>query len=396
MKKLLGMLLLVLFGVTLFGCEDVYGQETVYNDETLSSFIDFNLKTVDEVATEENFLFSPLSLYYAMSILYSFSSDTAETELSELFGITKDELSDQIDILSQSLPISDEYSDFAAGNFVYYDNSANDYKEDGLMQYQSVFQYELDEIDFPSGDAARQLIERICEVTDGFLNPTEDDFEFLKDASFLINNTIYYRGTWHTVYKEDSTEDKTFHALDGTEQTVSMMTKRTSSTKYYESKKATAVQDFFKDGSSMIFILPDEGMSIKELLNNHNEMKKLLQPDMYFDFEPVEITIPKFTFEKTTPLKEPLQNLGMSSIWTPTRTNFSLISNSDFFIDDIFQMAKIQVDEVGVKVAASTTIIGATSAGPVEYIEFTVDRPFLYIVLSPENIPLFYGSIVSF
>ncbi|MBN2876490.1 MAG: serpin family protein [Bacilli bacterium] len=396
MKKILGILLLFTLGSMLSGCTEVYAHDTEYSDEMFSSFIEFNLNTLDEVATDDNFLFSPLSLYYAMSILYSYSSGTAETELSNLFGISKDELLGQIGVLTEDLPVSDKYTDFSIANFVYYDNTYGEYIKDGLQQYKSVFPYDLEEVDFPSGDAAEKLVEKISDVTDGFLTPSADAFEYLKYLSFLINNTIYYRGTWSITYSEKYTEDDTFHSIGGTDQIVSMMTKRDNHSKYYESNKATAVQNFFKDGSSMIFILPEDHSTPLDVLNDHNEMKKLLQPDSYYEFKGVHITIPKFTFQNTISLNTCMENLGQTSIWEPSTTNFSLITNLPFSIEDITQIAKIQIDEVGVKVAAATTIVGSTSAGPSEIIEFKVDRPFLYVILSPDNIPMFFGSTVSF
>lgn len=395
MKKILSILLLVLAGITLVGCMEIQGQETEYTDEMLDSFIDFNLKTLDVIDTDDNFLFSPLSLYYALAILYSFSSDTAESDLNELFGITKDDMLTQIEALADNLPTSDEYTDFNMGNFVYYDNSYNNYLINGLGQYESVFPYELDELDFPSGDAGKQLVEKIDEITDGFLKLPESAFDYLKLMTFLINNTVYYRGTWKIEFNESVTEEKTFHSLGGIEQMVDMMTKIDNYSNYYESEKSTAVQNFFKDGSSMIFVLPDESISITELINDHVEMRKLLQPESNFELSTVRISIPKFTYINTILLKNPLQNLGLNSIWSPSRDNFSLITDSDFFIQDISQIAKIQIDEIGVKVAATTTIY-ATSSGPFEIIDFTLDRPFFYIILSPDEIPMFFGASVSF
>lgn len=395
MKKVLISFLFLILGLSVIGCDFVGAENIEYTDDMLSDFIDFNLNTLSEIDTDDNFLYSPLSLYYCLSIAYSYSSDVAEQEFETLYGITKDEMLNQIAALANKLPKSDDYTDFYFANTVYYDNTSGIYLPEGLEDYIQAFDYELAEVDFPSGDAGRRLIEKITEGTDGFLTPSENDFEYLKDMSLLINNTIYYRGSWRTKFSPESTEDGTFFLSDDSEQIVSMMKKLDSNSAYYESDHVTAAQKFFMDGSSMIFVLPNEGLSLSDIINNHNEMMKLIQPDTYFTHSSILMTIPKFSFYSDFKLITPLNNLGLNSIFSPSRTNFSLISNSELYVDTIQQITKIQVDEEGVKVAGSTTSGVTTSTGPVEIIEFIVDRPFIYIILSPDEIPMFFGAMYS-
>lgn len=394
MKKILTFLLFVLIGVAALGCDFVSGNDTGLSDELYQTFMDFNLNTLEKVGTEENFLYSPLSLYYSLAILYAFSSDVAEEELNTLLGMTKEDILAQIQTLTNQLPKTDEYTDFFLANTVYYDNTESVYVSDIMEEYQSVYPYELDEVDFPSGEAGRRLAEKITEGTDGFLTLTESDFDYLRDFSFLINNTIYYRGSWALPFDNEVTQDGTFYALDGSEEIVQMMNKTTFS-KYYESNQAKAAQIMFKDGSSMIFILPDENQSITELLSDSTEMMKIIQPSTYYESSHLIFSVPKFEFFSEFKLKETMKSLGLSSIFFPSRSNFSQIVDSEFFVENISQITKIQVDEEGVKVAASTTIYSSTTSVTIDYIEFNVNRPFLYVILSPDEIPMFFGGMSS-
>ncbi|MBQ1887296.1 MAG: serpin family protein, partial [Firmicutes bacterium] len=55
---------------------------------------------------------------------------------------------------------------------------------------------------------------------------------------------------------------------------------------------------------------------------------------------------------------------------------------------------RVKADEDGVEAAAYTVImVKATSAMPEEPIEFTVDRPFIFEIISSEGLPLFTGVV---
>ena len=393
MKKILISFSLLIFGLTLIGCSSVNAENITFEDDVISNFIDFNLDTFAELTNDENVVFSPISLYYVLAIAYSYSSNSAEEEVEALLGMSKTELMDQINLLNDRLPVSDDSTVFYFENTVFYDNSYVAYNTNIFEQYESIFHYELAEKDFASGEAGRRLVEKIDEGTDHFLSPTEEYFNYLKSSSLLINNTIYYNGTWRTEFSSKYTVEDKFYANDGSEQIVNMMKKLDYSAKYYESEKATAAQKYFMDGSSMIFILPDENMSITDIVNDQNEMLKLLQPNTYYTDASIMMTIPKFSFYNDLTLDDTLKNLGLNSLFSGS--NFSLITNDNINVDSIRQMAKIQVDEVGVKVAASTTMNYTASLSVDKIIEFNVNRPFIYIIMSPDQIPLFFGIMYS-
>ena len=65
----------------------------------------------------------------------------------------------------------------------------------------------------------------------------------------------------------------------------------------------------------------------------------------------------------------------------------------NLYIGSILQGTRIEVNEAGAK-AMSFTKVGADSvSAPVDNVEFTVDRPFLYSYVTPDGIPLFIGAV---
>ena len=68
----------------------------------------------------------------------------------------------------------------------------------------------------------------------------------------------------------------------------------------------------------------------------------------------------------------------------------------DFFVSKIAQKAKIKVDEKGTEAAAVTTIAvgNASIEKPIEWIEFIVDRPFVFAIRDRvSGMILFIGEV---
>ena len=78
-----------------------------------------------------------------------------------------------------------------------------------------------------------------------------------------------------------------------------------------------------------------------------------------------------------------------------TGADFSGIANGGGYIDSVYHSACVTVDEKGTEAGAATyiTIAGAASGGPVE---FTMDRPFIFLIRDIEtNTILFMGRVVN-
>ena len=63
-------------------------------------------------------------------------------------------------------------------------------------------------------------------------------------------------------------------------------------------------------------------------------------------------------------------------------------------IDSIFQKAKIILNEHGTKAAAATAIeFGITAFMPEIRREVYLDKPFFYVIVNGDGIPLFIGTV---
>ena len=72
-----------------------------------------------------------------------------------------------------------------------------------------------------------------------------------------------------------------------------------------------------------------------------------------------------------------------------------ICANGGLKIGDVVQKAFISVDENGTEAAAATAVTGAPASGPLEVVDLTIDRPFLFFIHDDSGIVLFSGQVVD-
>ena len=115
----------------------------------------------------------------------------------------------------------------------------------------------------------------------------------------------------------------------------------------------------------------------------------------------VNVTLPRFTidsmFDSEATIKA-FEKLGVTDAFSAGDADFTKMIDTgshgeNLYIGSILQGTRIEVNEAGAK-AMSFTKVGADSvSAPVDNVEFTVDRPFLYSYVTPDGIPLFIGAV---
>jgi len=109
------------------------------------------------------------------------------------------------------------------------------------------------------------------------------------------------------------------------------------------------------------------------------------------------IALPRFKLEYATKLKPILQAMGMRLPFEES-ADFSRMSSSRLYVDEVKQMSFIEVNEEGTEAAAVTLGTMKTTAilQPTKPFEMIVDRPFLFLI--EDNLThslLFMGVIVE-
>ena len=164
---------------------------------------------------------------------------------------------------------------------------------------------------------------------------------------------------------------------------------------YYWGENFSAVDLWMKNGSRMWFILPDEGVTVNDVLDNGTYMKMLLPGEWEnCKYMKVNLSVPKFDVTSTTDLSDGLKEMGAVNVFTEGTAEFTkLTGDSSIYLTGANQSVRVQIDEEGVKAATYIEFPGAGSAEPPEeIIDFVLDRPFLFVI-TKENVPLFAGCV---
>ena len=179
-----------------------------------------------ESSANENY--SPLSLYYALSILGTGASGETETEIMEALGVgDKAELADQCAKLYRRYAyteereklLAEEYGEEASDSAIRLADSLWISDDIALRTaYQETcaedFYTSSYHVDFKDPETAGKIGEWISQQTEGVLAPEPD---LSSDTVLAIINTLYFYGGWQDRFSEEFTEEDTFTREDGSE-----------------------------------------------------------------------------------------------------------------------------------------------------------------------------------
>ena len=103
----------------------------------------------------------------------------------------------------------------------------------------------------------------------------------------------------------------------------------------------------------------------------------------------VDLKLPRFKTDYTLPLEDIMSALGMPTAFSPDDAEFPYFCNVPVFIQNMFQVAKIKLDEQGTEAAAVTVLEGGSS-DIVQQAEFHANRPFFYIISEQSTGVIFF------
>jgi serpin B len=211
----------------------------------------------------------------------------------------------------------------------------------------------------------------------------------------VLTNAIYFNAAWLFPFNEKATANSAFHLLSGSDVTVPMM-KQSQSFGYASGDNYQAVEIPY-DGRqlSMVVLLPKAGQfaSFESALSGQ-QIQTIIKN---LKNQQVNLAMPKYKFESELNLSTTLSALGMPVAFAFGQADFSgMNGRKDLFISDVIHKAFVSVDEAGTEAAAATAIMIATSSLPLEPVQVTLDRPFIFLIRDIQTgAILFVGRILN-
>ena len=107
----------------------------------------------------------------------------------------------------------------------------------------------------------------------------------------------------------------------------------------------------------------------------------------------VNLSVPKFDVQSQIDLTEGLQNLGVTDVFNPAKSDFSTITDENVVVTGATHGARVMIDEEGCTAAAFTLMLCGSGMPPEEEVDFVCNRPFLFVITSETGLPLFIGIV---
>ncbi|MBO4651210.1 MAG: hypothetical protein J5653_08465 [Clostridiales bacterium] len=357
------------------------------------------LRVVFSDAGDENYAFSPLNLYLALSMTAETTDgDSLQQILDVLHQPDLDSLRSSSEDLLRSCLLEETNEKLLLGNSLWM-NSDWDFNQAVIDSMSEYYQASAFSGDPSSEEFNRKLQEWLHTQTEGLI----DTSTYRMDPGMVLGlySTVDYAGKWSRPFESEGVPGYIFHAPSGDISSDFLQLENITLREYYGDHFSCVVKDMNKNGS-VRFVLPEEGMTPKELLQDEELLHFMsANPEKWEKttlHKNAKMMMPQIDFTSRLEMTDMLEKLGVKDIFQSSDADFSRVSENPqgLEISSIEQENRIVMDRDGVKAASITSsveICWGISEEPEMDWKFILDRPFLFEIVSESGVPLFVGIV---
>ncbi len=358
---------------------------------------DFTAVTMREFLKSDgtNAVYSPLNIYFALAMLAETTEGNSRAQIMTLLGEDNiDDLRSKVKGLWESNYRNDGAVTTILGNSIWLNDGVSYNQE--TVKTLATQHYASSYAGNPADkDYEKLLKEWLNRQTNGLLERQVERIQLNPQMVLTLASTIYFQGKWGTKFIKSNTAESTFNGIDGA-QICDFMNQQYLGN-YCWGDQFSAVYKSFDQAGGMWLILPDEGVDLSALLTD----EQVMQMTMGEGYEHtkslfVNLSMPKFDVDSDQQLIGGLKELGVTDVFDASTADFSpLCTEMPLRVTGAQHAARVLVDEEGCEAAAFTVMAadGAMEPQDWEEVDFTLDRPFLFIVTSEHDVPLFAGTV---
>lgn len=374
-------------------------------DPTVSvALSDFSGVVLDRLASDQNLICSPLSIWVALAMTRNGARGTTATEMDlalqyPALAVLNDGLNTLTQLLttrSGRIEVGDAKGEISLdlANQVFGEQSIT-WLEDFLAVLGEFYGTGVAKADFV-GDPQRErkmINDWVAEVThDKIVDLVPADL-ITPSTRLVLVNAIHFAAPWAPAF----TDPVTGEFDPGTGRVPTEMITTTYDGRAARGDGWQAVEIPYLGGNlAMTMILPDVGADERV----QTELSRGLITDVLAALTPgqaVTVTMPTFGFRTEVALRATLEALGMRAAFADA--DFSgMTADADLAILDVVHQGWIAVDQHGTEAAAATAVVMLESSGGLADHTITVvlDRPFWFIIHDvPTAAPLLVGRVAD-
>jgi len=364
-----------------------------------------------KTSNKDNFVFSPLSLHSALSLLYLATKDNSTT---------KDQLGAAMGILNNPDLVKPAYkrqihsyrnqNSFLYGNHIWI---GREFSLDPGYEatVKNDFGSEVSKADFETQEAIEAVNNWIKKTTNNKIQNLVDSFS--ADTQMFLANALYFKEKWLVPFIEDDFKgnqlEKDFH-MDTGKVKVPMVWQESDRFGYGEIKTKGGILEvvsipYENESFEMQIIIPKDynHFSIvehmmdlekeRDTVANRFNLFKTVKNQSEYQYDEVNLIFPKFKVKSKFNAADALKTLGAKEVFTTGAEFDKITAGGPIAVGNILHEAVVEVTKDGTEGSAATGIeLTLFSAGFQKQI--LVDRPFIFIIQDKvNNIPILVGRI---
>lgn len=346
-----------------------------------------------------NSSYSPVSLFMALSVISEGADNNTKAELMKALNISNpDTLSRDCNNLYKSISFNKNNGICKIADSVWIDNDNNqvEFNEDTLKKIENDYKAGLFKVNLQSDDTASKISQWVSSHTNGKLSTEPSEFKITDPGEVMeIFNAIYFKDEWVNQFYKEETKKENFYLSNGSAVSTDFMYQTVACDIYSGNGYKTSSLNF-ANGNKMVFILPDEGKSPYDILENGHKLQEAVNSlsDEKGVYSEVSFSVPKFDYKTTIDLNKCAKDLGIENIYNSDADFTKFSKNGNLHVSKIKQNTCMTVNENGAEASAYTQIeFKCTSALMVNHDEMNLNRPFLFAITDNNNTPLFIGVV---
>ncbi len=349
----------------------------------------------------ENLVYSPANIYFALSMLSECTDGQTQAEILNVLGY------DDIEVLRKNT--NNLWQKLYADNGVYSSVFANsiwlkdgiNYNSDTLNILKDSYYASVFSGDFSNEGYLASVKDWINQNTKGLLKDQTETIEFNDATMAALVSTIYFNAKWNSKFGEEFTEKGDFFGTDGKVSADFMKSSHSQAYYYADGYSATTLR--FEQDSSMHFILPDENVSVYDIIGKDGVLDIITNRAATYEYDGeakkaypiVNLSVPRFDVSKNIDLIDTFKSLGINTAFDKSNADFSpLTTDLPLFLSKAQHAARVKIDEEGCEAAAYTIMAkDAGSAPPDSVVDMVLDRPFIFVISGKNDLPRFIGIV---
>lgn len=369
----------------------------------------FLLETRSQQPDQANLVISPYSLYTVLAMARAGADSDTAAQLDALLGGDQKEQAGAVTAIDQAVaaalasgaadsiggdPDADDTRpfEFDAANAVWKSPDLL-VRNDFVKSLASGFGAGVYEMDFRSDpDKARGVVnDWVAANTGELIKDLLGAGSVTSDTQMILANAVHLEAPWAVEFAT-SAAPQSFSAPSG--DVKAAFIDNQGSYKYAAGTGWKSVTIPYRGGGmAMTIVLPEAGQDSQVW----DELPAVLETATAAgQLGEVSLSLPAFKVETSVQADLVLKSLGVQDLFDIDRADLSGIGGDpgQLWASSMAHKAVIEVDEKGTEAAAATAMVVTLESMPPVPIDFTVDRPFFYVVHDTlTGAPLFLGHV---